>query len=217
MSARKQTSRLSEIPRETSRHLIEPTAQALKSAKTRSRLIEATIRCLDKYSYANTTTPKVAEEAGLSRGAMLHHFENGRQLMQATLVELHHKRLRAFRRGVGTLNDDARTLLRSYWEQLLSPKFIAFQELANAARTDKELAATLEPVRKEFNDRWHDLAIELFPQWSKDPHAFKIALALTHNTLEGMALNRLTFGIDEEEIELVLDHLEKVILDLRPA
>ena len=89
MSARKQTSRLSEIPRETSRHLIEPTAQALKSAKTRSRLIEATIRCLVKYSYANTTTPKVAEEAGLSRGAMLHHFENGRQLMQATLVELH--------------------------------------------------------------------------------------------------------------------------------
>lgn len=201
---------------EAARFPVEPTAQAQKSAKTRSRLIEATIRCLVKYSYANTTTPKVAEEAGLSRGAMLHHFENGRQLMQATLIELHNKRLRAFRRGVGTLSDDARTLLRSYWEQLLSPKFIAFQELAIAARTDKALAATLEPVRREFNQRWHDLAIELFPQWGKDPQAFKVALALTHNTLEGMALNRLTFGVDEEEIEMVLDHLEKVILDLRP-
>ncbi|QZH74295.1 MAG: TetR/AcrR family transcriptional regulator [Erythrobacter sp.] len=217
MSARKQSPLLTDTLRDTARPLIEPTAQALKSAKTRSRLIEATIRCLVKYSYANTTTPKVAEEAGLSRGAMLHHFENGRQLMQATLIELHHKRLRAFRRAVGTLNDDARTLLRSYWEQLLSPKFVAFQELASAARTDKELAATLEPVRKEFNERWHDLAIELFPQWGRDPKAFRVALALTHNTLEGMALNRLTFGIDEEEIELVLDHLEKVILDLRPA
>jgi AcrR family transcriptional regulator len=217
MSARKQSPLLTDTLRDTSRPLIEPTAQALKSAKTRSRLIEATIRCLVKYSYANTTTPKVAEEAGLSRGAMLHHFENGRQLMQATLIELHHKRLRAFRRAVGTLNDDARTLLRSYWEQLLSPKFVAFQELASAARTDKELAATLEPVRREFNERWHDLAIELFPQWGRDPKAFRVALALTHNTLEGMALNRLTFGIDEEEIELVLDHLEKVILDLRPA
>jgi len=170
-----------------------------------------------KYGYNNTTTPKVAEEAGLSRGAMLHHFDNGRQLMQATLIELHHKRLRAFRRAVGTLNDDTRTLLRSYWEQLLSPKFVAFQELAMASRTDKELAATLEPVRKEFNDRWHDLAIELFPQWRQDPQAFKVALALTHNTLEGLALNRLTFGVADEEIELVLDYLEKIILELRPA
>ncbi|WP_240624500.1 TetR/AcrR family transcriptional regulator [Aurantiacibacter odishensis] len=201
---------------ESSRPLIEPTAQALKSARTRSRLIEATIRCLVKYSYANTTTPKVAEEAGLSRGAMLHHFDNGRQLMQATMVELHHKRLRAFRRAAGTLDHDARTLLRTYWEQLLRSTFIAFQELAIASRTDKELAKTLEPVRKEFNERWHDLAIELFPEWSHDPTAFKVALGLTHNTLEGMALNRLTHGIDDETIELVLDKLEQVILELRP-
>ncbi len=201
---------------ESTRPLIEPTAQALKSAKTRSRLIEATIRCLVKYSYADTTTPKVAQEAGLSRGAMLHHFENGRQLMQATLIELHHKRLRAFRRAAGTLDHDARTLLRAYWDQLLRPTFIAFQELAIASRTDKELAKTLEPVRKEFNERWHDLAIELFPEWSDDPTAFKVALGLTHNTLEGMALNRLTYGIDEETINLLLDQLEKIILELRP-
>ncbi len=194
----------------------EPTAQALKSAKTRARLIEATIRCLVKYSYADTTTPKVAEEAGLSRGAMLHHFENGRQLMQATLVELHHKRLRAFRRAAGTLDHDTRTLLHAYWGQLLRPSFIAFQELALASRTDKQLAATLEPVRQEFRERWHDLAIELFPEWRQDPRAFDIALALTQSTLEGMAVNRLTHGIDDDTISLVLDHLEKVILDLRP-
>ena len=216
MPASKPKATQSSLSGDSARPLIEPTAQALKSAKTRSRLIEANIRCLVKYSYADTTTPKVAQEAGLSRGAMLHHFENGRQLMQATLVELHHKRLRAFRRAAGTLDHDARTLLRTYWEQLLRPTFIAFQELAIASRTDKELAKTLEPVRREFNERWHDLAIELFPEWSDDPTAFKVALGLTHNTLEGMALNRLTYGIDDETIELLLDRLEKIILELRP-
>jgi AcrR family transcriptional regulator len=54
-----------------------PTQQALKSAQTRARLIEATIRCIVKLGYAGTTTPQVAAEAGLSRGAMLHHFEGG--------------------------------------------------------------------------------------------------------------------------------------------
>lgn len=203
-------------PTAGARPLIEPTAQALKSARTRSRLIDATIRCLVKYGYSNTTTPKVAEEAGLSRGAMLHHFENGRQLMQATLIELHQKRLRAFRRAAGTMDHDARTLLHTYWDQLLRPSFIAFQELAQASRTDKELTATLEPVRIEFRERWHDLAIELFPEWNRDPRAFQVALALTQSTLEGMAINRLTFGIDDATTKLVLDHLEKVILDLRP-
>lgn len=203
-------------PAGTSRGSVEPTAQALKSAKTRLRLIEATIRCLVKYGYANTTTPKVADEAGLSRGAMLHHFADRLHLLQATLIELHQKRLRAFRRAGETLDHDARTLLRAYWNQLLRPNFIAFQELAGASRTDPQLGATLEPVRKEFNEKWHDLAVELFPEWRTNPQGLEIALALTHNTLEGMALNRLTHGIDEEEVELVLDHLEKVILDLRP-
>ena len=77
----------------------EPTQQALKSAQTRARLIESTIRCLVKFGYAGTTTPKVASEASLSRGAMLHHFENGGALMQATIAELLDRRLRAFRRA----------------------------------------------------------------------------------------------------------------------
>jgi AcrR family transcriptional regulator len=217
MSRSPATQRKKEMGPASSQPLVEPTAQAIKSAKTRARLIEATIRCLVKYGYSSTTTLKVAEEAGLSRGAMLHHFESRRQLLQATLIELHHKQLRAFRRAAGSLDHDARTLLHAYWDQVTRPNFIAFQELAIASRTDKQLALTLEPVRLEFRERWHDLAIELFPEWRDDPKAFAIALALTQSTLEGMAINRLTHGIDEEKVKLVIDHLEKVILDLRPV
>lgn len=194
----------------------ERTLQSSKSARTRTRLVEATIRCLVKYGYSKTTTPKVAEEAGLSRGAMLHHFENGRQLMQATLSELHNKRLRAFRRAADTRQYDVHTLVRAYWSQLMRPNFIAFQELAMAARTDRDLAVTLEPVRDEFRERWHDLAVELFPAWRKDRARFDLALSLSQNLLEGMAMNRLTHGVSDEEVELVLHHLERQILGLRP-
>lgn len=195
----------------------EPTLQAVKSAKTRARLIEATIRCLVKHGYSNTTTPKVAQEAGLSRGAMLHHFDSGRKLMQATLVELNRKRLRAFRRAAESKDHNVRTLVRAYWQQLLRPTFIAFQELATAARTDKSLAETLEPVRIEFRHRWHELAIELFPEWRQDMANFDLALGLCQHLLEGMALNRLTNGVDDDEIEALLQHLEKQVLALRPS
>ncbi len=204
-------------PLAPSQQKIEPTHQALKSAQTKARLVDATIRCLVKFGYSKTTTPKVAEEAGLSRGAMLHHFENGGQLMQATIVELHHKRLRAFRRAAESKEHNVRTLVRAYWEQLLRPNFIAFQELAIAARTDKDLAQILEPVRIEFRARWHELAIQLFPEWHRDLAAFDLALVLSQNLLEGLAINRLTHGVDERMIEAALVSLEQQILALRPS
>jgi AcrR family transcriptional regulator len=201
----------------TARSPAEPTQQAIKSAQTRARLIESTIRCLVKFGYAGTTTPKVASEAGLSRGAMLHHFENGGALMQATIGELLDRRLRAFRRAVVTPSrDDVRTLVRTYWKQLLSPAFVAFIELAIAARTDASLARILEPAQAEFRERWYELAVQLFPAWQQDRKAFDLALALTQNTVEGMAINRLIHGCDEAMIDPVLDNLEAQIIALRP-
>lgn len=198
------------------RPVAEPTQQALKSAQTRARLIEATIRCLIKYGYSSTTTLKVAAEAGMSRGAMLHHFENGGALMQATIGELMERRLRAFRRAVDNPAPDVHTLVRTYWKQLLSQTFTAFVELAIASRTDKDLAKILEPAQEQFRDRWYELAIQLFPEWQQDRKSFDLALALTQNTVEGMAINRMIHGCDEAMIDPVLDNLEAQILALRP-
>ncbi|WP_309602558.1 TetR/AcrR family transcriptional regulator [Sphingomonas sp.] len=190
--------------------------QALKSAQTRARLVEATIRCLIKFGYSSTTTLKVASEAGLSRGAMLHHFDNGGALMQATIAELMERRLRGFRRAVENPAPDVRTLVRTYWKQLLSPTFTAFVELAIASRTDQPLANILEPAQAQFRDRWYELAIQLFPEWQQDRQSFNLALALTQNTIEGMAINRMIHGCDEAMIDPVLQNLEKQILALRP-
>ncbi|MBS3961241.1 MAG: TetR/AcrR family transcriptional regulator [Sandarakinorhabdus sp.] len=189
--------------------------QAHKSAQTKARLVEATIRCLVKFGYSATTTPRVAEEAGLSRGAMLHHFESGRELMQATIMELHNKRLRAFRRAVESQRGDVHSLVHAYWSQLLRPTNIAFLELSVAARSDKELSAILEPARREFRQRWHELAIQLFPDWQSRPDNFRLALGLAQNMLEGMAINRLTYGLEESGVEELLAYAERQIVSLR--
>ena len=198
------------------RSIAEPTQQALKSAQTRARLVEATIRCLVTYGYSSTTTLKVANEAGLSRGAMLHHFENGGALMQATIAELMERRLRGFRRAVDNPAPDVCTLVRTYWKQLLSPTFTAFVELAIASRTDKDLARILAPAQEEFRNRWYDLAVQLFPEWQENRSSFDLALALTQNMVEGMAINCMIHGCAEAMIDPVLDNLEAQILALRP-
>ncbi|HZV09245.1 MAG TPA: TetR/AcrR family transcriptional regulator [Novosphingobium sp.] len=194
-----------------------PTLQATKAALTRARLIEATIRCLVKHGYANTTTPKVAEEAGLSRGAMMHHFENGAALIKATIAELHEKRLRAFRRAADKPDHEVSDLVETYWRQLQKPAFIAFHELAVAARSDADLARILAPLQAEFRERFNDQAEQLFPEWRSVPEQFALAMTLSQTILEGMAISLHTHGLEPERVPPMLRHLEQQIRDLMPG
>lgn len=196
---------------------LPPTLQSLKSAQTRAKLIEATIRCIVRLGYANTTTPQVAAEAGLSRGAMLHHFENGAALIKAAIVELHEKRLRAFRRAADTEEHDTVTLVRTYWKQVQKPAFIAFHELALAARSSPDLARILQPLQVEFRERFNQQAVQLFPEWEADRQSFRLAMALSQTMLEGLAVQVLTGAIDAAMVEPLLELIEDQIRDMNPA
>ena len=206
-------------PKSAPRRPGELSLQAQKSAATRKQLLDAAVRCIIKHGYAGTTTLRVAAEAGLSRGAMLHHFENGPALIRAAIGHLHEKRLRAFRRAVTTLpeGDHLSASLKGYWAQVTHPLYVAFHELTIAARTDAELAAILKPAQAEFTARWRDLAFDVFPEWRADRRNFLLALALVQNTLDGMALNRMSGALDPQTEDILLDHLERQLRALRPA
>src|SRR3546814_13563571 len=101
---------------------------------------------------------------------MLHHFENGMALIKAAIIELHEKRLRAFRRAAETDQHDPATLVRTYWRQLQKPAFIAFHELALAARTHADLARILQPLQVDFRECHMAMAFSLFPDWAGCDH-----------------------------------------------
>ncbi|MGF1544911.1 MAG: TetR/AcrR family transcriptional regulator [Parvularculaceae bacterium] len=193
--------------------------QAQKSASTRKLIVDAALRCLIKHGYAATTTPRIAEEAGLSRGAMMHHFENRLAVVQAAIEHLHAKRLRAFRRAVSSLPDNqphAREALEAYWSHVTHPLFVAFHELAVASRTDKELERILRPAQDAFYREWYRLAIDLFPEWQSDRESFDLALRFVQATLEGMAVNRMSTNVDPADEARLFDYVEKCIADLMP-
>jgi AcrR family transcriptional regulator len=195
----------------------EQSWQQQKSAATRARLIDATIRCLVQHGYARTVMSLVAAEAGLSRGAVLHHFANGDALIKATIIELHERRLNAFKRASKAHVGDVRAMVRDYWRQLQKPAFTAFQELALVARTDAALAQVLQPLQAEYNDRFRALANQLYPDWVGAPEQFRLAMTLSQLLMEGMTLARLTGAMDETLIEPLLDFLAKSVVALRPG
>ena len=150
--------------------------QARKSEATRNQIITAAIRCIVESSYSNTTTMRIAEKAGLSRGAMLHHFPSKIDIIRAVVDYLHNKRLQAFRRSIKEMPEGAdrvRLAVRSYWEHVNHPLYIAIFELAVAARTDEELRQILVPAQQAFDREWYKTAREVFPEWQSDPQGLR--------------------------------------------
>lgn len=116
--------------------------QEQRSAQMRTRLLDATIECLVKYGYAGTTTPRVAEMAGVTRGAQVHHFGSKNELVLAAMKHLAAKRSAASVAEVGDLvvaEDPLGAVLDVLWDLHQGPLFIATVELWVAGRTDPAL------------------------------------------------------------------------------
>ncbi len=206
-------------PRPETAAALTPTAtgwQALKSASTRNLIIEAAIKCLVELGYARTTTAMISERAGLSRGAMLHHFPSKMDIVRAAVEHLHAKRLRAFRKAMSKTpegGDHVRMGVEGYWGHVKHPMFVAFFELAVAARTDKQLAAILRPAQEAFEREWYETSLELFPEWHRKGEKFALGFDLSRYVLEGMAISFLTHKETERD-KRVLRYLEEKLREL---
>ncbi|MCW2687911.1 MAG: putative transcriptional regulator [Mycobacterium sp.] len=128
--------------------------QEERSARTRIRLLDAAIECLVEYGYAGTTTPRVAERAGLTRGAQVHHFGSKTDLVVAAIKHLAQRRIESAILDVGRLmasEEPAGQILDFIWDVHQGPLFVATAELWLAARTDDTLAAEMAKVEPAVN------------------------------------------------------------------
>ena len=110
---------------------------------TRARILDAAVSCLIELGYARTTTLVVQERAGVSRGALLHHFPTRADLLAETVAHLF--ALQLAERSNLQLRPGKRIEqgVRLLWAIMTSTLSIAIQELWTAARTDAELRAAL--------------------------------------------------------------------------
>ncbi|WP_067849022.1 TetR/AcrR family transcriptional regulator [Nocardia lijiangensis] len=129
--------------------------QEQRSSEMRVRLLDATIDCLVEYGYAGTTTPRVAERAGVTRGAQVHHFGSKNDLVVAAISHLAQRRAETAMREMAKVEsgaDPVAAALDFLWELHQGPLFIATVELWVAGRTDPVLASAMEKVEPFVNN-----------------------------------------------------------------
>ena len=181
------------LPRDTD---TPKTWQQTKSENTRTAILDAAIECFYRLGYASTTTENIANAAGVSRGAMLHHFANRFELIRAAIEHLTAQRLDTYvREGTAVQQDPTQTRIDDgidvYWRQLNTPAFIVFHELLVASRTDPELREAMIPAYEKFRDAAFESSRQMFPDLARS-EAFLRANVLTQYLLEGMAIARIT-------------------------
>ncbi|TQI94060.1 TetR family transcriptional regulator [Amycolatopsis cihanbeyliensis] len=163
--------------------------QEERSAAMRQRLLDATIECLVEYGYSGTTTTKVADRAGVTRGAQVHHFPTKTDLVVSAIRHLAAKRtelafgelerLRSSADPVG----DALDLL---WEMHQGPVFSATVELWVAARTDPELRRHMSVVEPIATSSLVEFGKALLPDYAEHPeflHAVYTAMDVVRGIL----------------------------------
>lgn len=137
--------------------------QAERSANTQGRVFKAVVRCLHTHGYAATTTLLVAEEAKMSRGAMLHQFPTKTDLMLFVVRSVFDDEVARFNACLNTpghTEDDFRKVL---WETVSKPSGVAVLEILLGSRSDRQLAQKLAPLQAQIEREAFQVAKSMSP------------------------------------------------------
>jgi AcrR family transcriptional regulator len=169
-----------------------------KSARTRARILDCALRLFARIGYAEATNARIAEEAGLTRGAMLYHFPTREALVEAAAQWVHNARSALMTKAAANPPqgaDLAERAIDAYWALLNEPAFVAFAELEAAARTNPMVAGYLAPHQAAFDRaQMGDQLHSLFSAGSGP--RFQASRDLARFMLEGMARANLTYDAE---------------------
>jgi AcrR family transcriptional regulator len=149
------------------------------------------VSSLIEQGTARTTTLEVQRRAGVSRGALLHHFPTLAQLLAATVGELVRRNEAAVQESLLKLegaNDPVERAIRVLAVATIQPAYLAELELWVVARTDSELRASLLEAEKLARKESERVMKSLFSA-SNDQPAQAAVVAMTLEFLRGLAVS----------------------------
>ncbi len=193
-------------------------SQAERTAAMRARLIDAAITCLNRLGYSATTLATIAEEAGVSRGGMLHQFPTKVDLMLAVVAYAsgYDDRPQAPRPH----NDDV-DLRADYidqtdkvWRAQMTPPVKAKLDIMVAARSDPQLAAQLPSMFNAIEARRRQFMIDFARELGiEDDAAIEDMVTLHMAAMRGLSIEMLLTD-DPDRIERAYVLLKRYKQDL---
>lgn len=119
-------------------------SQADRSAETRARILAAAVACVDELGFGRATFQRIARRAGVTVGAVQHHFAAKEDVLRAVLDDSFERLSRCFQ-GVSvegaTLEERVSIFVDRAWLHYGSPPFRSTLEILMTTRGDSAPAA----------------------------------------------------------------------------
>lgn len=163
--------------------------QEERSRNTQARVMQATIECVLAKGIRATSTVDVARQAGVSRGALVHHYPSKTLLMQSALEDLLNQEVESVRQlavSVQEGNFDFDSLLRVLHEHFKGDLYMVTLEYLTTARTDPDIMKVLIPLAARFNSSLETIWEQLVASSRHTSRKNRVALNATLCMMRGM-------------------------------
>lgn len=168
-----------------------PRQQQTRSVVTKERVIDATLDEIFEVGYHAATTQEVASWAGVSRGALLHHFPTRADLMVAAMEALLDGGVAEIREVAGQVGRGEVSIedfVAFAWRLFSGRFFFLSLEMITESRNDQELRQRMIPVVKRFHAELDAVWSELCDPAKRTSHEASIILNMTLCLVRGMGV-----------------------------
>lgn len=166
----------------------------LRSARMRDKILLATLDCIHEIGFKNTSTPVVCRKAGVSRGALLHHFPTKEVLIAKAVEKLLKEEIQDLHRIADAYSHHELTIddfVDNLWERFSGRLFMITIDFLSSARTDKKLREAIVPVSLDFHASLNELWSRFFKHPNISPDQVQVLLNTTLCLMRGMGVQTI--------------------------
>lgn len=161
---------------------------------TQSAILGAALEVLISDGYEGFTTPRVAQKAGVSRGAQENYFRTKDELILAATrhaLSQAAEHAQSLASGAARSDDPVGKFLADSESFFFSKNYLALLEIIVVARHKPMLARTNSPIVRKFRNLLNSIWIDALCEAGYERASVESFVKMTHYLLRGMVLTSL--------------------------
>jgi AcrR family transcriptional regulator len=170
--------------------------QALKSKRTRDRILQSAISLIKEGGYSSASASRIAERAGMTWGAAQHHFGSKDDILDAVMEISHEnftRKMASSALRAGSLADRVGLFVDLMWQHYQDDVYLAGLEIVLAGRQSEPRPA--QAILFERRGREHVATLrDIFFDSDRTDEILLEALVFLHCLLTGLTVEKLLEG-----------------------
>ncbi len=168
--------------------------QARKALATRERILQAVIELINESGFSGATSGQIARRAGITWGAVQHHFGTKDDILLAIIErsqQVYLNQLQQAELEDGPLEKRIDHFVDAVWEHYRSDLYFAFSEITRASRMSGVGPSSKALAINEQQDKHINIMASMFADYPVSHQSLKECFRFVHRFLAGFAFDRI--------------------------